>query len=175
MATSDDLASPPEERELVITHVFDAPRALVWQAFTESDALAHWWGPAGCAMLVHTLDLRPGGRFHYSMRSPDGSVLWGRFVYRDIQAPERIVFVSSFSDEAGGVIRAPFSATWPLEILNAVTFTEGGGKTTVTLRGGPLNSSDEERDTFWKAQDSMRQGFAGTFGQLAAYLAGQVG
>ncbi|MGH2484935.1 MAG: SRPBCC family protein [Ktedonobacterales bacterium] len=175
MLASDNPASPPEERELVITHVFDAPRALVWQAFTESDGLAHWWGPAGSALFVHTLEMRPGGIFLYSMRTPDGHVIWGRFVYRDIQPPERIVFISSFSDEAGAVTRAPFSATWPLEILNAVTLVEYAGKTTVTLRGGPLNPTDEERDTFWSAEDSVRQGFAGTFGQLADYLVGQVG
>ena len=173
MTTSNDPASPPDERELVITHIFDAPRELVWQAFTESDGLARWWGPAGLTMLVHTLDLRPGGVFHYSMRSPDGHVMWGRFVYRDIQPSERIVFVSSFSDDTCAITRAPFSATWPLEILNAVTLTEHYGKTTVTLRGGPLNATDEERDTFWSAEDSVRKGFAGTLSQLAAYLAGQ--
>ena len=61
-----------------------------------------------------TLDLRPGGRFHYGMRSPDGKDMWARFVYREIAAPERIVFVHSFSDEEGNLTRASFSATWPL-------------------------------------------------------------
>jgi uncharacterized protein YndB with AHSA1/START domain len=171
MATSNDSALPSGERELVITHVFDAPRELVWKAFTESNRLAHWWGPKGFTMLVRRLDFRPGGIFHYSMRSPDGQILWGRFVYRDILAPERMVFVNSFSDEEGAITRAPFSPTWPLEIMNTVTFAEHDGKTTVTLRGGPINATDEERETFWNGQESMRQGFAGTFDQLAAYLA----
>lgn len=167
----NDPAPAPIERELVITHVFDAPRELVWKAFAESDRLARWWGPTGFTMLVHSIDFRPGGAFHYAMRSPEGHVMWGRFVYRDIQAPERIVFITSFSDEAGAITRAPFSPTWPLEILNTLTLTEAKGKTTVVLRGGPINATDEERATFWNAQESLRQGFAGTFDQLAAYLA----
>jgi uncharacterized protein YndB with AHSA1/START domain len=174
MAASDDSARPSGERELVITRVFEAPHELVWKAFTEPEQLAHWWGPQGFTMLVHTLDFRPGGVFHYSMRSPDGHVMWGRFVYRDIQAPERMVFVSCFSDEEGNVTRAPFSSTWPLQILNTVTLTESDGETTVTLRGGPIDATEEERETFWKGQESVRQGFAGTFDQLAAYLAEEV-
>lgn len=171
MKTSDKSSQPPGEQELVIARVFDAPRELVWKAFAESDRLARWWGPAGFTMLVHTLDFRPGGVFHYSMRSPEGQVMWGRFVYRDIQAPECLVFVNSFADEEGNIIRAPFSPTWPLEVLNTLTLSEAEGKTTVTLRGGPINATEEERETFWNAQESLRQGFAGTFDQLAAYLA----
>ena len=171
MSTSNKSTPLPRERELVITRVFEAPRELVWKAFTESDRLAHWWGPAGFTMLVRTLDFRPDGVFHYSMRSPDGQVMWGKFVYRDIQAPERMIFVSFFSDEDGNITRAPFNPTWPLEIVNTVTLTESDGKTTVTLRGGPINATEEERETFWNAQESVRQGFAGTFDQLAAYLA----
>lgn len=171
MTTSDNSAPRPGERQLVISRAFDAPRELVWKAFTEADRLAQWWGPKGFTMLVRTLDFRPGGVFLYAMRAPDGHVMWGRFVYRDIQEPERMVFVNSFADEDGNIIRAPFSPTWPLEILNIVTFTESGDKTTVTLRGGPINASDEERATFWSSQESVEQGFAGTFDQLAAYLA----
>jgi uncharacterized protein YndB with AHSA1/START domain len=175
MATRDDHDPAPasEERELVIIRVFDAPRRLVWQAFAEPDRLTHWWGPAGFTMQVRTLDFRPGGVLHYAQRSPDGHVMWGRFVYREIQAPERMVFVNSFADEHGNVIRAPFSPTWPLEILNTVTCTESEGQTTVTLRGGPIDATEAERETFWNAQDSIRQGFAGTFDQLAAYLAAE--
>lgn len=171
MATGDHSAPPPRERELVITRTFDAPRELVWKAFAEADRLAQWWGPKGFTMLVRTLDFRPGGVFHYAMRAPDGHTAWGRFVYREIQAPERMVFVNSFADEHGDIIRAPFSSTWPLEILNTVTFTEAGGKTTVMLRGGPINATEQERETFWNSTESVQEGFAGTFDQLDVYLA----
>ena len=174
MATSSDSTPSSGGRELVITRVVNAPHELVWKAFTESDALAHWWGPAGYTMLVRTLDLHPGGIFHYSMRSPDGVVLWGKFVFRDIVAPKRIAFVSSFSDAEGHITRAPFSPTWPLEILNTVILIEAGSKTAVTLRGGPINATTEELETFWRAQELVQQGFAGTFDQLAAYLAEEI-
>jgi uncharacterized protein YndB with AHSA1/START domain len=174
MTTKNNPIPRPDERELVITRVFDAPRELVWQAFTESDRLAQWWGPTGFIMLVTRLDLRPGGVFHYAMRSPDGRVTWGMFVYREIAAPERLVFVNSFSDKEGNIIRSPFSPSWPLEVLNTLTLSETGGRTTVTLKGGPINSTEDERETFWDAQNSLRQGFAGTFDQLAAYLADAV-
>ena len=81
------------------------------------------------------------------------------------------MFVNSFSDASGGITRAPFSATWPLEILNNMTFTEQEGKTTIDLRGGPINPTDEERATFEGSFASMKQGFGSTFDQLDEFLA----
>ena len=174
MPTSHRSSQSPPERELVIIRVLDAPRELVWKAFTESDRLAQWWAPADFTLLARTLDFRPGGVFHYATRSPEGQVTWGRLVYRDIQPPERLVFTNAFSDEDGNVTRAPFSPTWPLEVLNTLTLSEADGKTTLTLRGGPINATEEEHETFWKAQESLRQGFAGMFDKLAAYLSDEV-
>ena len=159
------------DRAFVITRTFDAPRTLVFQAFTESERLAQWWGPKGFAMLVSRLDLRPGGVFHYQMRSPDGHAMWGKFVYREIVAPERIVFVNSFADEAGNLVRHPASPTWPLEVLSILTLTEQAGKTTLTLTGYPINATEAERKTFEDGRSSMQQGFSGTWDQLDAYLA----
>lgn len=105
------------------------------------------------------------------MRSPDGRDMWDKFVYREIVKPERIVFISSFSDEEGNITRHPLSSTWPLEVLSIVTFSEHEGKTTVTLVGQPLNATDEERKTFNAGFQGMQQGFKGTFDQLADYLA----
>lgn len=157
--------------ELVITRTFDAPRELVFKAFTESEHLQHWWGPKGWILSVSTLELRPGGIFHYSQESADGHKMWGKFVYSEIVAPEKLVFTNSFSDEEGNTIRAPFNQTWPLEILNTLTFVEHEGKTTLTMRGVPLNATEEELKTFEAAQEMVQQGFAGTLDQLADYLA----
>jgi uncharacterized protein YndB with AHSA1/START domain len=158
-------------REFIISRTFDAPRELVFKALTETERLAHWWGPKGFTMEVSTLDLRPGGVFHYSMKSPDGFVMWGKFVYREIVAPEKIVFVNSFSNEEGGLTRHPLSPTWPIEVLNTLTLIEQDGKTTMSIRGGPINASEEEVRTFESGFDSMTQGFSGTFDQLVEYLA----
>jgi uncharacterized protein YndB with AHSA1/START domain len=130
-----------------------------------------WFGPKGVKITVADLDLRPGGKFHYGMELPDGKAMWGRFLYREIVPEERIVLVNSFSDEAGGITRHPFSATWPLELLATTTFTEHDGKTTLTLKWEPLNPTPEERQTFDSGHASMRQGWSGTFDQLAECLA----
>lgn len=159
-------------KEFVITRTFDAPRELVWQAFAEGERMARWWGPKGCRITVTRFELRPGGLFLYSMGWPNGNVWWGRFIYREIAAPERLVFVNSFADEAGNIARAPFfDGKWPLEVLTTVTLAERDGKTMLTLHAGPINASEVEQETFASNLDSMRQGYGGTFDQLAAYLA----
>jgi uncharacterized protein YndB with AHSA1/START domain len=172
--TSSKLETAEKTTEFVITRVFDAPRDLVWKAWTEPEHLAEWWGPKGCAVRVVKLDVRPGGMFHYAMQFKPGHDMWGRFVYREIAAPERLVYVSSFSDEKGGITRAPFSQlndTWPLEVLNTLTLSERGGKTTISLRGAPISATEEERKMFASMFASMQQGFGGTFDKLAEYLA----
>jgi uncharacterized protein YndB with AHSA1/START domain len=160
----------PRAKELVISRTFDAPRPLVWKAWTESERLAQWWGPPGCKLRVEKLDFRPGGLFIYAMEFQPGQSMWGRFVYREITPPERLVFVNSFSDANGGITRAPFSATWPLEVLNILTLTEENKKTRLELRGGPINVTAEEQKTFDDMNSSLQQGFTGTFDQLEAYL-----
>src|SRR4051794_22770263 len=87
----------PADRAFLITRVFDAPRPLVWKAWTEQDRLMQWFGPKGCTMPAARLDFRPGGVFHFCLHSPDGREMWGKFAYREIVAPERIVWVHSFS------------------------------------------------------------------------------
>ena len=97
--------------------------------------------------------------------------MWGKFLYREIVAPERIVLVNCFSDENGGITRHPFSPTWPRELLSTTTLDEQDGKTTLTIRWIALNPTPEERQTFDTSHDGMRMGWGGTFDQLAAYLA----
>lgn len=157
--------------DFVISRVFDAPRELVWKAFTEAERLKHWWGPKGFIVIASTMDLRPGGTYHYGMKAPNGATMWGKFVFREIVAPERLVFISSFSDEAGGITRHPMAPTWPLESLSTFTFDEVGGKTRFTVRWSPYKATEEERRTFDSAHDNMRQGWGGTMDQLSEYLA----
>lgn len=156
----------------VIARTFAAPRELVWKAWTEADRLPRWWGPTGFAVQVGTLNVRPGGTFHYAMRGPGNAVLWGLFQYREVEAPERLVFLNSFSNAAGEVVRAPFNGLWPLATLSTIAFTERQGGTTVTVQWQPHAASDAEWQTFDAGRDSMNQGWTGTFEQLEAYLAG---
>jgi uncharacterized protein YndB with AHSA1/START domain len=154
----------------VISREFTSPRELVWKAWTERERLLQWFGPKGSKIDTATLDFRPGGIFHYSMRTPDGKRMWGKFTYLELATPERILLISSFSDENGGITRHPFSAGWPLEMLTETTFTERGGKTTVTIKWLPFNATAEERQTFNAARGGMSQGWSGTFEQLDEYL-----
>ena len=159
-------------REFVISRVFDAPRELVWKSWTEPERLKQWWGPKGFKVHTCKVDLRPGGIFHYGMKAPDGSDIWGRFTYREIDAPKRLVFLNAFSDPKGGVARHPGHASWPLELLSTVTFDELGGKTKVTVQWVPADSATQvERKTFDEGRGSMKQGWTGTMDQFAAYLA----
>jgi uncharacterized protein YndB with AHSA1/START domain len=171
MTQRTDDATSTADREIAATRVFDAPRELVFKAWTESERLKQWWGPKGFTMLSLKLDLRPGDVFHYCMRAPNGSEMWGKFVYREIVAPKRIVFVNSFSDANGNLTRHPLSPSWPLEVLTTLTFAEHEGKTTLKLQGSPISATEEEHNAFEAGHKSMQQGFTGTLDQLAAYLA----
>jgi uncharacterized protein YndB with AHSA1/START domain len=153
-----------------ITRVFKVPRDRVWKAWSEAGQLKHWWGPKGCSLEISRFEFRPGGFFHYAMKFADAPTMWGRFNYREIVGPERIVWLNSFSNEKCGIARAPFSEFCPLEIENSVTFTEHAGATTVFLRAQPFGEAAEERKYFEELQPSLEQGYGGTFEQLAAYL-----
>jgi uncharacterized protein YndB with AHSA1/START domain len=155
------------------SRVFDAPRERMWKVWTDPEHLKKWWGPKGFTVAQLKNDLRPGGTMHYCLRTPDGTEMWGRFAYREIVKPERLVFINSFSDPKGGVTRHPGHATWPLEMVSTILFEEQpGGKTKVTVRWIPADNSTElERKTFDEGRDSMKQGWGGTMDQLAGYLA----
>ncbi len=158
--------------DFVISRVLDAPRDLVWKCFTEPERMQQWWGPKGVTIVQPKMDFRPGGTFHYGMKTPDGSIMWGRQVYREIVPPERIVFINSFSDEKGGLARHPMAPTWPIEMLSVFTFEEQpGGKTKFTIRWSAHNATAEEQKTFDEGHASMTGGWSGTLEQLEAYLA----
>jgi uncharacterized protein YndB with AHSA1/START domain len=165
------LAKTTAPRPFVISRAFAASRGQIWKAWSERVRLMEWFGPKGFKMPAAKLDFRPGGDFHYCLAAPNGHEMWGRFLYREIVAAEKIVLVSFFSDESGAVTRHPMSATWPLEMLSTFTLIEEDGRTTATIECTPLNATDEEIATFNAAHDGMKQGWTGTFDQLEAYLA----
>ena len=162
----NESASPP----FVISQTFDAPRESLWKAWTERASLMEWFGPKGFTMPAAKMDFRTGGSFHYCLAGPNGHEMWGKFVYREIKAPERIVLVNSFSNEDGAITRHPMSPTWPLEMLSTFSLAERNSKTTATFEWSPLNATAEERATFDGAHESMKLGWSGSFEQLAAYL-----
>ena len=157
----------------VISRTFDAPREVVFRTFSEDDRMRHWWGPEGSRLIASQMDLRPGGIYHYGLQASDGSTMWGRFVYREIAAPERIVFSNSFSDAKGAITRHPLRPQWPLELLSTFLFEDAGSeRTKVTVIWVPINESAAERREFDTNRESMTRGWSGTFDRLQSYLAG---
>lgn len=159
-------------QQLRITRTFAAPIDLVWEAFSTAEHLAQWWGPKGFTTIVKTFEFTPGGRFHYGLQG-GGGIMWGLFVYREIEEPTKIVFTNAFSNEAGEVMPAPevpFGKHWPLEILNHLTFEDRGDTTVLHMVSYPLDASAETADTFNSNIANMQAGFGSTFDQLAARL-----
>jgi uncharacterized protein YndB with AHSA1/START domain len=118
MAGNDTEAS---NREIVIERIVDAPRELVWRAWTEADQIAKWWGPDGFTTTIHEMHVRVGGVWRFIMHGPDGTDYPNRIVYREIVKPERLVY--DHSDDKGN---DHFQST--------VTFETAGNRTKVTLR-----------------------------------------
>jgi uncharacterized protein YndB with AHSA1/START domain len=168
MATrSSRPAKEPVEQALVITRVFDAPRALVWKAWTECRRFMLWWGPKGFTTTFCKIDLHVGGVYQNCMRSPEGKDYWSTGVYREIVPLERIVCTDSFADEEGNVVPAThygMSADFPLEMLVTVAFEEIDGKTKLTLQHslGPVPASE---------RDLCQQGWSESLDRLAGELA----
>jgi uncharacterized protein YndB with AHSA1/START domain len=156
----------------VITREFAAPLDLVWSAWTEARHFGRWFGPKGVKVDLVKFELQPGGLTHYSMTTPDGKVMWGRAVYREVVTSTKLVWINSFSDAAGGITRHPLSRDpWPLEMLTTVTFAGQGGRTTVTIHWLPFDATAAERATFEAGRGSMTMGWTGTLDQLTTYLA----
>ncbi len=168
MAAKNSSGKGSTEEVVVITRVFDAPRELVWKAWTDPERMKRWWGPKGFTTPVVKIDLRVGGKFLGDMRSPEGQDFWSTGVYREIVEPERIVVTDSFADEKGNMVRAShygMSPDWPEELLVTVTLEGADGKTKLTLRHSGLSGvSTADRD-------NMRLGWSESFDKLAEYLA----
>ena len=157
-------------RAFAISRALNAPRIAVWDAFTKPERLKRWWGPKGFVMRVSWMDFRPGGIYHYCLRSPDGIDIWGKLAYREIAPPERIVAINSFSNEKGELTRHPLVTDWPREMLSTFMFKEADGQYILTIERVPLNPAAEERAAFENGRDAMTKGWTGTLDQLDAYL-----
>ena len=143
-----------EVQELVITRVFDVPREIIWKAWTDPEIMKKWWGPKDFTSPVCKIDLRVGGKYLYSMRSPEGQNFWSTGTYREIVVPERLVMTDSFADAEGNVVPAThygLSADFPLELQVMVTFEEHNGRTKMTLKhtGIPAGEMSKQTEAGW--------------------------
>jgi len=147
----------PTDREIAMTRVFDAPKQMVFDAFSKPELLKRWFGPRGWSLVVCDVDLRVGGGFRFVLRGPDGKEMGMRGVYREIAPPERSVHVETYDD-------------YPGESVVTAVFTEQGGKTTLTATVS--YPSQEVRDIVLKT--GMEHGAAESYDKLAELLASQI-
>jgi uncharacterized protein YndB with AHSA1/START domain len=147
--------SEVSDLDLIVTRLIDAPRAMVFKAWTDPTQVARWWGPKGYVTTHCEMDIREGGAYRCCMRSPEGTDHWKRGVYREILAPERIVFTFAWEDPTGH----PGHQT-----LITVTFEEAGAKTQLTLRQRVFDTVEN--------RDSHRIGWTSCLERFAEYMTG---
>ena len=151
--SSTDLDQDP--RAIVTTRVFDAPRELVWSAWTDPNHLAQWWGPNGFTTTTSAYDLRPGGTWRFVMHGPDGRDYQNLVTFDEIVKPERLVYRHGDDVE-------------PVQFHTTVTFEDLGGKTRLTLRAQFPTADARDRVV---REFSAAEGAVQTIERLADYLA----
>ena len=154
-----------------ISRLLKAPRALVWEVYSKPEHLQHWLGPKGSTVTHSELDFRVGGSYHYAMTIEGGMELWGKWLFRELHAPEKMVLVQCFSDPQGGVTRNPWAPTWPLYTHSTTMLTEQDGGTLMTLVWKSYEATEEESALFAASHGSLNQGWSGNIDVLDDYLA----
>lgn len=128
-----------ETQRLTLTRTFDAPRDLVWKAWTDPKYVAQWWGPKDFTIPVYRMDFRVGGKFHYCMKTPDGQEFWGGGEYHEIVPLEKIVFSMYFADADGNKVQPEaigIEHKADADAFDSVVFEDAGeARTTVTYTG----------------------------------------
>jgi len=143
--------------EVTFTRLFDAPRDLVFRAWTDAAQVAAWWGPHGFSNPLCEVDPRPQGRFTVHMQAPDGTVYPGGGVFREVVWPQRLVFTSTLEGGEGG----PF-----IEAVNTVTFEDAAGRTRMTLHAVVVHAASEAAGSL----AGMREGWTQSLERLACIL-----
>jgi len=144
------------DREITVTRVFDAPRELVFEAWTDPEQVVQWWGPHGFTTTVHEMDVRPGGVWRFVMHGPDGTDYDNKVVFMEVEPSERLFYTHSGGEDSDS---PAFQVT--------VTFEEEGDKTRLTTR--MVFASGKERDRMIEEVGAL-EGVNQTLDRLGAYL-----
>ena len=153
----------------VLERTFDAPRELVWKAWTDPKLLPRWYGPR-VETIIHRLELKPGGLWLLEMRM-GGKSMFQRIEYSEVSPPERLVWLHSNSDAAWNISPSPMMADWPLVLLTTVTFEKDGDQTKLRLTWTPHDASEAEITCFAAAIGSLDKGWGAGMNLLAELLA----
>ncbi len=158
------------KNEVVITKVFDAPREIVWKAWSDPEMFKKWWGPQGFTCPAAKIDFKVGGKYHVAMHGPAGTEfdkdLWSTGTFKEIIPMEKIVYTDSFADEEGNAVSSAQYGMegFPMETQVTVTFEDVDGKTKMTLKHQGIAGVDE------KMLNDMEQGWSQSFDKLAVAL-----
>jgi len=163
--TEGNTATNATANALIIQRIFDAPRELVWKAWSEPERFMRWWGPKDYTSPACKIDFRVGGSFLACMRSSDGTDIWSTGVYREIIPLERIVCTDSFADAKGNVVPAShygMGEDFPLEMLLTVTLEEADGNTKLTIRhdGMPSEMAEGANEGWNQSLDKLAESLA---------------
>jgi len=159
--TTNKMNVETKERELIMTRMFDAQRELVFETYSDCKHLMQWWGPREWPLATCDMDFREGGTWNYCMKGPKGKLACGKAVYRQIQAPEKIVYKDNFADENGNV-----NEEMP-GMRITVEFTEHEGKTKLTV----LTLFDSAEELKSVLGMGVVEGFSQTWDRLEEHLA----
>ena len=153
----DANATDRDARSIVTTRLIDAPRDLVWQAWTDPNHLANWWGPDGFTTTTHSFDFRAGGVWRFTMHGPDGRDYENRITYEEIVAPERIVYRHGGGEDVD-----------PVQFQTVASFEDLGGTTRLTMHMQFPSAAERDRVV---AEYGADKGLAETMSHLADYVA----
>jgi uncharacterized protein YndB with AHSA1/START domain len=165
------------ESELYFSRVIDAPRELVFNVWTDAEHFAQWFGPHAVAIPFCRIDPQPGGgELHFCHRLDDGMEVWVKGVYREVVAPQRLVFALGFVDTGGRPAAHPMFSDWPLDtvILTTVTFADLDGKTQLTVQQVLKSASVAAEDAFKRERQAAQAGWTETLDRLEEYVGAKV-
>ena len=159
--SANKVSSRVEGLELVMERSFDAPKGLVFSMFTDPDHLVRWWGPFDWETTVYKMDVKPGGIWHYCMRSPDGQEAWGKSVYQEVDPPNKLVYTDAFADEQGNEVDG-----LPKMLITMFFSSEGSVCTIVS------STKFDSKEELQKVMDMQAvEGMSQTYDRLEEYLA----
>jgi uncharacterized protein YndB with AHSA1/START domain len=133
MDQNRELLKDQTDQDLLITHIFNAPRELVFKAWTNPEQLKRWYAPTNCTIEFKHIDVREGGTFHSCIKNPNYDDCWTKGVYLEVNAPSKLVYSLDNTDEFGNDVLTTQHLDWPLKTIVTVTFEDFDGKTKLTL------------------------------------------
>ena len=155
--------------EFILDRVFDAPRNLVWKAWTDPDLLSHWYGP-GVETIIHHYDLRPGGQWRNEMKFGPKSDL-SRMDFQEVVPEEKLVWLHHSTDAEWNTVANPMMPDWPRVLLTTVTFEAQGSKTNVRLTLVPVDATKGELECFAQAMAGLSNGWGAGYKLMDAMFA----